>query len=212
MFRKPSDQANSCWGRRPASSSSTSCRVRRAARAQGIVPRLALGALAAGLSARARHASWLPAAVLGASSAAVAAKLGHDARARLARHAPDPAVALLEDAFALGRPPSAPQADQACVSTARIRGTGRGRGSRRPRRRARPSRWTAGSRSSSHGRRHRGRGSAVSAVPSPRRRAASTVDMLKTPQSPSWSKAIAVATFSPRAARRGCGTRAGRRR
>ena len=69
--------------------------------AQGIVPRLALGALAAGLSARARHASWLPAAVLGASSAAVAAKVGHDARARLARHAPDPAVALVEDALAL---------------------------------------------------------------------------------------------------------------
>ena len=69
---------------------------------QGIVPRLALGALAASLSARTRNASWLPAAALGASSAAVAAKLGHDARARLARHAPDPAVALLEDAVALG--------------------------------------------------------------------------------------------------------------
>lgn len=68
---------------------------------QGIVPRLALGALAASLSARERHASWLAAAVLGASSAAVAAKLGHDARARLARHAPDPAVALVEDALAL---------------------------------------------------------------------------------------------------------------
>ena len=68
---------------------------------QGIVPRLALGALAASLSARTRNASWLPAAALGASSAAVAAKLGHDARARLARHAPDPAVALLEDALAL---------------------------------------------------------------------------------------------------------------
>jgi uncharacterized membrane protein len=34
---------------------------------QGIVPRLALGALAAGLSAQTRHASWLPAATLGAS-------------------------------------------------------------------------------------------------------------------------------------------------
>ena len=69
---------------------------------QGIVPRLALGALAASLSARTRNASWLPAAALGASSAAVAAKLGHDVRARLARHAPDPAVALVEDALALG--------------------------------------------------------------------------------------------------------------
>jgi uncharacterized membrane protein len=69
---------------------------------QGIVPRLALGALAAGLSARTRHAPWLPAAALGASSAAIAAKLGHDARARLARHAPDPAVAVVEDALAVG--------------------------------------------------------------------------------------------------------------
>jgi hypothetical protein len=39
---------------------------------------------------------------IGASSAAVAAKLGHDARARLARHAPDPAVAVVEDALAFG--------------------------------------------------------------------------------------------------------------
>ena len=68
----------------------------------GIVGRLALGALAAGLLARTRNAPWLPAAAIGASSAAVAAKLGHDVRARLARHAPDPAVAVVEDALALG--------------------------------------------------------------------------------------------------------------
>jgi uncharacterized membrane protein len=68
---------------------------------QGIVPRVALGALAAGLSAQTRQASWLAAAALGASSAAVAARLGHDVRARLARHAPDPAVALAEDALSL---------------------------------------------------------------------------------------------------------------
>jgi uncharacterized membrane protein len=68
---------------------------------QGIVPRLALGALAASLSAQTRQASWLAAAALGASSAAVAARLGHDARERLARHAPDLAVALAEDALAL---------------------------------------------------------------------------------------------------------------
>ena len=68
---------------------------------QGIVPRLALGALAAGLSAQTRQASWLPAAALGASSAAVAARLGHDVRARLARQAPDLAVALAEDALAI---------------------------------------------------------------------------------------------------------------
>jgi uncharacterized membrane protein len=69
--------------------------------ARGIVPRLALGALAAGLSARTRRASWLPAAAVGASSAAVAARLGHDVRARLARQAPALAVALAEDAVAL---------------------------------------------------------------------------------------------------------------
>jgi uncharacterized membrane protein len=69
---------------------------------QGIVPRLVLGALAASLSAQTRQASWLPAAALGASSAAIAARLGHDVRARLALHTPDAAVALAEDALALG--------------------------------------------------------------------------------------------------------------
>jgi uncharacterized membrane protein len=68
----------------------------------GIAARLALGALAAGLFAQARRAPWLPAAAIGASSAAVAAKFGHDMRARLAHHAPDPAVAVVEDALALG--------------------------------------------------------------------------------------------------------------
>jgi hypothetical protein len=59
--------------------------------------------LAAGPSAQTRQASWLPAATLGASSAAIAAKLGHDVRARLARHAPDVAVAVAvaEDVLAL---------------------------------------------------------------------------------------------------------------
>src|SRR5882757_2508253 len=60
----------------------------------GLAGRLALGALAAGLFARTRRAPWLPAAAIGASSAIVAAKVGHDVRAQLARHAPDPAVAV----------------------------------------------------------------------------------------------------------------------
>jgi uncharacterized membrane protein len=68
---------------------------------RGIIPRLVLGALAAGLSAQTRQASWLPAAAVGASSAVVAARLGHEVRARLARQAPDLAVALAEDALAL---------------------------------------------------------------------------------------------------------------
>jgi uncharacterized membrane protein len=68
----------------------------------GIAARLVMGALAAGLFAQTRQASWLPAAAIGASSAAVSAKLGHDVRARLADHAPHPAVAVVEDALALG--------------------------------------------------------------------------------------------------------------
>jgi uncharacterized membrane protein len=68
----------------------------------GIASRLAMGALAASLFAHTRQAPWLPAAAIGASSAAVAAKLGHDVRARLAQHAPDPAIAVVEDELALG--------------------------------------------------------------------------------------------------------------
>ena len=67
-----------------------------------IVARLAFGALAAGVFARTRRAPWLPAAAIGASAAAVAAKIGHDVRARLAKHAPDAAVAVVEDELALG--------------------------------------------------------------------------------------------------------------
>jgi uncharacterized membrane protein len=67
----------------------------------GIASRLLLGALAAGLFAQTRDASWLPAAAIGASSAVVAAKVGHDVRAQLARHVPDPAVAVAEDVLAL---------------------------------------------------------------------------------------------------------------
>lgn len=68
----------------------------------GIAGRLALGGVAAGLLARTRRAPWLPAAAIGSASAIVAAKLGHDVRARLAEHAPDPAVAVVEDALAFG--------------------------------------------------------------------------------------------------------------
>jgi len=68
----------------------------------GIAGRLALGGVAAGLLARTRRAPWLSAAAIGSASAIVAAKLGHDVRARLAEHAPDPAVAVVEDALAFG--------------------------------------------------------------------------------------------------------------
>lgn len=68
----------------------------------GLAARLALGALAAGLFAQTRNAPWLPCAAVGGLSAAVAAKLGHDVRAQLAQHAPDTAIAVVEDALALG--------------------------------------------------------------------------------------------------------------
>ena len=68
----------------------------------GIAGRLVLGALAAGLFAQTRQAPWLPAAAIGATSALVAAKAGHDVRAWLAQYAPDPAIAVVEDALALG--------------------------------------------------------------------------------------------------------------
>ena len=68
----------------------------------GIAGRLAMGALAGGLFARTRRAPWLPAAAIGAASAIVAAKIGHDVRARLAQVAPDPAIAVVEDALAFG--------------------------------------------------------------------------------------------------------------
>ena len=64
---------------------------------QGIVAQLALGALAASLSAQTRQASRLAAAALGPSSAAVAARLGDDVRAHLAR----PPSPSLKDALAL---------------------------------------------------------------------------------------------------------------
>jgi uncharacterized membrane protein len=68
----------------------------------GLAGRLVLGATAAGLFARTRRDPWLPAAAIGAASAIVSAKIGHDVRARLAQHVPDPAVAIVEDALAFG--------------------------------------------------------------------------------------------------------------
>jgi uncharacterized membrane protein len=68
----------------------------------GIAGRLVLGASAAGLYARTRGAPWPPAAAIGAACAIVSAKIGHDVRAQLAQHVPDPAVAVVEDALAFG--------------------------------------------------------------------------------------------------------------
>jgi uncharacterized membrane protein len=68
----------------------------------GIAGRLVLGASAAGLYARTRGAPWPPAAAIGAACAIVSAKIGHDVRAQLAQHVPDPAVAVVEDALTFG--------------------------------------------------------------------------------------------------------------
>jgi uncharacterized membrane protein len=68
----------------------------------GLAGRIVMGGLSAGLFAQTRQAPWLPAGAIGASCAIVAAKIGHDVRARLARRAPDPAIAVVEDALALG--------------------------------------------------------------------------------------------------------------
>jgi uncharacterized membrane protein len=68
----------------------------------GIAGRLALGALAGSLYAQTRQTPWMPAAAIGAGSAIVAAKIGHDVRAQLAKHVSDPAVAVVEDTIAFG--------------------------------------------------------------------------------------------------------------
>ena len=67
----------------------------------GLIARWGTGALAAGLCAHTRQAHWLPIAALAAATAGVAAKVGHDVRAQLALSAPDPAIAVGEDAVAL---------------------------------------------------------------------------------------------------------------
>jgi uncharacterized membrane protein len=68
---------------------------------RGFIGRLVLGGLASGLSAHARKARWVPIAALGAATAGVSAKVGHDVRAQLAQHVPDPAIAVVEDGVAL---------------------------------------------------------------------------------------------------------------
>ncbi len=67
----------------------------------GLVGRLSFGALAAGLHARSRGVAVVPAAVIGATAAAVAARLGHDIRAGVSMRAPTVA-ATVEDELALG--------------------------------------------------------------------------------------------------------------
>ncbi|HEX3565286.1 MAG TPA: hypothetical protein VHU17_07935, partial [Acidimicrobiales bacterium] len=66
-----------------------------------LTARLVLGGLAAGLLAHAERGPVVPAAALGSAAALLAAKLGHDLRARAARKVPDPVVAVAEDGVAI---------------------------------------------------------------------------------------------------------------
>ncbi|HWG65093.1 MAG TPA: hypothetical protein VG253_25700 [Streptosporangiaceae bacterium] len=64
--------------------------------------RVVFAAAAGAIVARSRHRHPIPAAVIASAAALAAAKLGHDARAAVARRLPDPAVAVAEDAVAIG--------------------------------------------------------------------------------------------------------------
>jgi uncharacterized membrane protein len=71
-----------------------------------LAARIVLGGLAAGLFARGRRQSVVTAAALGAVSALVSAKFGHDTRVAVAKRLTDPVAAVMEDlvtaALALG--------------------------------------------------------------------------------------------------------------
>jgi uncharacterized membrane protein len=70
-------------------------------RPAGLAGRLVLGGLAGGLLAHAEKGPVVPAAALGSAAALLAAKVGHDLRARAARTVPDPVVAVAEDGVAI---------------------------------------------------------------------------------------------------------------
>jgi uncharacterized membrane protein len=67
----------------------------------GLAGRLVLGGLAGGLLAHAEQGLVVPAAALGSAAALLAAKVGHDLRARAAQRVPDPVVAVAEDGVAI---------------------------------------------------------------------------------------------------------------
>jgi uncharacterized membrane protein len=68
----------------------------------GLVGRVVSASLAGAVLARSGHRRPLPAMAIASAAALAAAKICHDARAELARHLPDPAVAVAEDALAIG--------------------------------------------------------------------------------------------------------------
>jgi uncharacterized membrane protein len=68
----------------------------------GLAGRVVSASLAAAVLARSGHQRPIPAMAMASAAALATAKVGHDARAALARHLPDPAVAVAEDALAIG--------------------------------------------------------------------------------------------------------------
>jgi uncharacterized membrane protein len=68
----------------------------------GLASRVISASLAAAVVARSGHRHPVPAVAIASAAAVAAAKIGHDTRRALARHFPDPAVAVVEDAVAIG--------------------------------------------------------------------------------------------------------------
>jgi uncharacterized membrane protein len=68
----------------------------------GLTSRVVSASLAAAVLARSGHRRPVPAMAVASACAVAAAKISHDARAALARQVPDLAVAVAEDALAIG--------------------------------------------------------------------------------------------------------------
>jgi uncharacterized membrane protein len=68
----------------------------------GLTSRVICASLAAAVLTRSGHRHPVPAMAVASAAAMAAAKIGHDTRCALARRLPDPAVAVVEDAVAIG--------------------------------------------------------------------------------------------------------------
>jgi uncharacterized membrane protein len=68
----------------------------------GLAGRVVSASVAAAVLARSGHRRPIPAMAIASAAALASAKICHDARAALARHLPDPAIAVAEDALAIG--------------------------------------------------------------------------------------------------------------
>jgi uncharacterized membrane protein len=68
----------------------------------GLAGRVVSASVAAAVLARSGHRRPIPAMAIASATALASAKICHDARAALARHLPDPVLAVAEDALAIG--------------------------------------------------------------------------------------------------------------